>query len=369
MISSVAEDRLLDGIYAAALEPERWISVLDQLRSDFDADGAMLARLDVTDGDGEILALNDDPKVHSAYHDYYHAINPLARVDDVRGYTASWKAEVLIDEDYFDRETLVASEYYQDFLRPNSANWGLSIRLGLQGSQRTNIDIGRRSGRFEETAIVAARRLQPHLIRASLITKRLSGLQALELYDQLDNTRAAMMLVDAGGALIHANSVGEAMLKDGNVLSVASGCVVASTMVKTAELLTAVIGATSTRISRRVGTSIVLADDNGGVTTTLTVAPVGPDKISAFARPLALLTLEVPKRRNLVDQARVAERLGLTRAEARLAVWLAQGGTLAGAADMFAISINTVRTQLASIFGKTSINRQTELVRLVLSLV
>lgn len=58
---------------------------------------------------------------------------------------------------------------------------------------------------------------------------------------------------------------------------------------------------------------------------------------------------------------------GLTSAEARLAAKLAQGPSLDEIATEFGIHIETARNQLKSIFLKTDIHRQSELVRLVLS--
>ncbi|MGY2051834.1 helix-turn-helix transcriptional regulator [Methylobacterium sp. JK268] len=59
---------------------------------------------------------------------------------------------------------------------------------------------------------------------------------------------------------------------------------------------------------------------------------------------------------------------GLTPAEARLAVHLARGATLAEVAEQHGLSVHTVRTQLAAVFGKTGTGRQAELVALVLRL-
>jgi DNA-binding CsgD family transcriptional regulator len=56
---------------------------------------------------------------------------------------------------------------------------------------------------------------------------------------------------------------------------------------------------------------------------------------------------------------------GLTRAEAKLAVLLARGETLAAVAEELAVSMATARKQLASVFEKTRTNRQADLVMLL----
>jgi DNA-binding CsgD family transcriptional regulator len=56
----------------------------------------------------------------------------------------------------------------------------------------------------------------------------------------------------------------------------------------------------------------------------------------------------------------------LTPAEAKLAMLLARGLSLAEVAAAQTISPHTARAQLKSIFAKTRVSRQAELVRLIL---
>ena len=58
---------------------------------------------------------------------------------------------------------------------------------------------------------------------------------------------------------------------------------------------------------------------------------------------------------------------GLTKAEAKVAVALANGFTLNSYAEMNDVSLNTVRTQLKRVFEKTGVSSQPDLVRLILS--
>jgi DNA-binding CsgD family transcriptional regulator len=57
---------------------------------------------------------------------------------------------------------------------------------------------------------------------------------------------------------------------------------------------------------------------------------------------------------------------GLTRAEARLALELLRGNSLAEAARHLGVTRNTVKSQLQRIFEKTGVTRQSELVRLLM---
>jgi DNA-binding CsgD family transcriptional regulator len=59
---------------------------------------------------------------------------------------------------------------------------------------------------------------------------------------------------------------------------------------------------------------------------------------------------------------------GLTPAECRLATLLADGYSPPEIAEMHGVSRNTLKSQLASIYGKTGTSRQAQLVRLLLQL-
>ena len=62
----------------------------------------------------------------------------------------------------------------------------------------------------------------------------------------------------------------------------------------------------------------------------------------------------------------LAQRYDLTPAETRVAIHLADGGSVAGYAAAFGVSAGTVRSQLKSIFAKTGINRQSALHRIMI---
>ena len=64
-------------------------------------------------------------------------------------------------------------------------------------------------------------------------------------------------------------------------------------------------------------------------------------------------------------EAKLARTFGLTPTEARIAIHLASGGSIAGYTELFGVSAGTARSQLKSIFAKTGVDRQAALVALV----
>ncbi len=84
-------------------------------------------------------------------------------------------------------------------------------------------------------------------------------------------------------------------------------------------------------------------------------------------RPAALIFISDPESHPRIDEARLSQLYGLTRAEARLAALLSRDHSLADAADELPVSQHTVRTHVKRIFSKTTTERQSGLIRLLLS--
>lgn len=83
--------------------------------------------------------------------------------------------------------------------------------------------------------------------------------------------------------------------------------------------------------------------------------------------PCVAIILRDQGTQTTVNPTFLRQLYGLTRAEARIVVELAKGKRLQEVADELSVSLNTVRNQLKQAFAKTSTNRQSDLVSLVLT--
>ena len=101
----------------------------------------------------------------------------------------------------------------------------------------------------------------------------------------------------------------------------------------------------------------------------LHVSPVGAGRPDLRASRVGAIVLVVePEKRTTADPELVAGALGLTPAESRVAVMLAEGSTLGDIALATGRSKGTVGWHLKRIFVKNGISRQVELVQLIQSL-
>jgi DNA-binding CsgD family transcriptional regulator/PAS domain-containing protein len=101
------------------------------------------------------------------------------------------------------------------------------------------------------------------------------------------------------------------------------------------------------------------------VTRAISINSSGAERLQEIGPTRTLLFVRNPDKAGLSNFDLVAATLGLTRREARLAALLAQGRSVAEAADEIGITIGNARTHLKRIFSKTDTHRQAELVRVL----
>jgi DNA-binding CsgD family transcriptional regulator len=101
---------------------------------------------------------------------------------------------------------------------------------------------------------------------------------------------------------------------------------------------------------------------------SLIVTPWRPDAVENSKRSAAILLVGDPEKETVIPAKVLSLLYGLTPAEARLALALLNGNSLAEAAELHGTSELTARTQLKTVFQKTDTRRQAELVRLLAGL-
>ena len=99
----------------------------------------------------------------------------------------------------------------------------------------------------------------------------------------------------------------------------------------------------------------------------LVIRPAPPsERGKGQSIPCAAIFISDPDLKESASQQILGELFGLTPAEANLAILLARGLSLAEVSETQHVSQHTARAQLKSVFAKTGVSRQAELVRLVL---
>ena len=203
-------------------------------------------------------------------------------------------------------------------------------------------------------------RLIPHLRIALDLHARLTITQAeSQLFSSaMAGLAVATLILDREGRILRRNALATQMIEEGSIIAEQHGKL---------EVRTGSSAATINRILASPppqGEEIlfeVAASDGPALHARARAVPSSAYADGAW---LALFIAD-PARPAGPSEELLRERFHLTRAEAGLALHLAQGATLADAADALGIAYNTTRSHLRAIFAKTNTHRQVELITLL----
>jgi DNA-binding CsgD family transcriptional regulator/PAS domain-containing protein len=183
---------------------------------------------------------------------------------------------------------------------------------------------------------------------------------------RLNHLNAGVIFTDGNGRIIETNQAGEAVLRIGDGLTMRGGQICARRSFETAKLAYLIANATAASDSGLAAGCMLIAREGGLPAYVVRVAPVRASS-AGYTRPVAMILVTAPEE-NSVSERELADLYGLSPAESRLAIALAQGKRLTGLVSEFGVQITTLRTHLSSVLRKCDVERQTDLVRLVRSI-
>ena len=196
---------------------------------------------------------------------------------------------------------------------------------------------------------------------------------ALQLYEQLQRSGAergawrgaidgmgvATVIVGGDGLIVDANAAAEALLKAGNGVRRNRGRLWFDDARHRAAL-----AALLDQPDPRAGPIRIKVERQDMPALAIVARPMPVPALGSGKGAIALFMAATGDEPRIEAQA-IRELYGLTPAEARLAAELSGGRSLPGAAAKLAITHNTARVHLRSIFAKTGARRQSHLVSLL----
>jgi len=119
---------------------------------------------------------------------------------------------------------------------------------------------------------------------------------------------------------------------------------------------------------KTVAEAMSVARPSGQVNLGLVVEAIPSlDWAEGKGKPAAVVYIRDAVGKSIASEVVTKQLFNLTRAETALAMELANGLSLEEAAEALNVRRNTARAHLRSIFSKTGVRRQTELVRILLN--
>jgi DNA-binding CsgD family transcriptional regulator len=364
---------LIETVYLCGSGNADWQVFLDQYGALFPSLKSAMTGYDKSFKQVEIFCTsNYDLSFIDTYRDYYYKLNPWQDVilNSPLVPNVSWAPEVPLPE-------LRRTEFYADWIRPQD-NVAAGFTTMLLNEPRRFVNLTSNvNPKFVAEAQRAADALTiigPHLQRAFELSCQLKAARVRESTCQsvLDLLVAPVFIVNANGKLHFSNAIGERLLRQEQIVKSDPGGRLCLVDARDHRAVMNAVRSTASRLDCCGPRFIPLQGAPKGrylafVTTLLM------QRRNLTDRELYLLTPNLPIAVFIIDSSEktqtriegVATALGVTPAEARLALALLHDKTLKEYADEQGVSIHTVRIQMRSLLDKTDTRRQAELVRLL----
>jgi DNA-binding CsgD family transcriptional regulator len=357
--------RLVGLAYDAAEQPALWHSFLRETASVLHCNLATFVLHDLTSLDGAIAVTEgSSAEAERLYEQVWGAKNIYME----RGACCLEPGTVVHGGMLCTDDEILKSEYYNEFLRPNDWFYVAGGPVVADGkiASMFSLQRPRRKGQFADREISTLRFLMPHLQRAIRLHQHLHtlrhGLQALNALT------IGVVTVSASGKMLFANKCAERILahEDGIGLT-RKGIVAASgAMAQRLKDLIALVAETTNGVSIHAGGLLAIERRSGRRPYFVLVSPMRFSLLTCTAeKPAAILFINDSEQRVRHAPAVLRDLFGMTPAECRVALLIGDGRSRSEIADLLNVSSNTLKSQMASIYRKTGISQQAQLVHLL----
>jgi DNA-binding CsgD family transcriptional regulator len=220
-----------------------------------------------------------------------------------------------------------------------------------------------REGAFEARDKQMLAQLAPRLTETATLATAIGRVALTSMTDVLDRVRQPALVLNREGMVLRTNQAADRGFDD--EIRIRERRLVLrdkQAMTRFDQLVSLI---RSTPDAAAVPASPILVRRTAKPPVVLRVLPVDGAARSVFLGARATLILSNLTPRAAPDPGLIGQAFDLTPAESRLAALLATGTSIASAAEHLRISRETARNHLKTIFSKTGVHRQSELVTLV----
>ena len=347
---------LLDCIYEAASVPELWPVVLDKLAGVAGGVGTFLFT-----ADPRTVRMTSSESLRQLWIDNleggWHEKN--ARLERaVQRRHAGFVREI----DLFTAEEMDQEPTFRDFLRPRGFGWVAGTLIQVPSNDTLVFSIERRlvDGPVEQSAISKLDALRPHLARAALMSARLGLERAKGMTDSLAAMGLPSAVLLGDGRVIATNPLFDQL--GGQIISTAFGRI-ALTHAGANVLFSEAIQNLNSPHSGSKSIAVPSQEENAAMIVHL--IPVRRSAHDIFGRAMGILVITPLGAAQTLPHDLLNGLFDLSPAEVRAANGLLEGKTIDDLAAQFALSRETIRSQVKAVFAKTGTTRQSDLISLL----
>jgi DNA-binding CsgD family transcriptional regulator/PAS domain-containing protein len=363
---------IVERIYDCALRPDLWPEAMKLMCEElgFVASAAVAVDFE-TNEQWHLAEWNTSPEYQKLLVEKFAA-------DSARMFKAALSFHKSIDEPFtlsragFDMELYYRSPMYLEWAKPQHYGDAINAVVLHDKSRFGTIAVVQheRNGFVSDRQVEAMRLLIPHLRRAVTIGDFMN-LKLVELQSfssVLDQLAMGVAVVDPQSRCIRANRAASNMLRDGAPIMLTAGRLSCAFQPAALELARAVASAAAGET--RLGSVAIPLSRGNDAPAIAYVLPLANESMRPQVFPgAAAAVFVVTAGDRHVDIAAVGKAYDLTPAEVRLLTHIVNGLSLDDASKELGVAPTTGRTHLYRVFSKTGVKRQSDLVRLALTMV
>ena len=358
----------IEMIYAAAVDPTLWQAALRAIEDYTGSTGAVLNLVPKSAAALPVClagSFSDDDCAEYAAN-YMWRCPRIAFAQMHPDVPVHWD-HLILTEYEMDRDATY--EWYGSHgLRYYVAGWigGTETHHAYMSLQRS-----RRQGHVEPENVEQFKLVLKHMAQALALAVRLGTLDQQCRFDLalIDAMPQAVFALDRAGKVVMTNAKADRLLSEGDALVAFDGKLQCRIGSNHARFDSAVAAALDADTSESKGGWVRIERSSSRRALMALVAPlISSESPFGAIEPKALVIIGEAADALAVDEQALHDLFSLTQAEARLACALSAGHSIESAAALFEVQSATIRSELKSVFRKTGVNRQQDLVRLITSL-
>lgn len=380
-------DAVVHAIYDAALKPELWPEVVRNIAALHEAPRALLWTYfhkpaqggfsfshNITQASQEIWAAKG-----SAYDPWVQSAGAQGRL--VEGV-------VSLDHDLVPEAELVQTPFYNEILAPMDIAKVCS-GIVFDGTDACKLPVALsvyrslRDPRFARVDADTMERLLAHLSRALGVMFHLRDrdLQLAASLSALDRLGSGVVLLDGARRMTFANQAALSLLEQGDPVGLMPAVGAAPLQLRLhrrlagleqgfQRALTLALQPVERDAEAHFSQALLLPASDGRPACVVHAAPLPTSHGFATGGPQAraIVFLYDLQAAAVVQPQQLCVLFGMTRAEARAALQVTQGGSLEEMAARLHVTVNTLKTQLKAAYAKSGTHRQVDLLKLLLAL-
>lgn len=372
----MAKDRdilsIVELMWDATTDVDKWESVLRRIAEVFDSPHAKISYFNVENRGINFtvnynLPAEEEPLYIALVRDHQDPLEP---------YVLKYPGRAFHCRMFHTDEQVHETIMYKSLLGPS----GYEYRMGFTYPQDDFvISLGLMRGAdsppyaaddCEQMALLVPHLKQATRLHAKFAALDLSGGNADAVLDRMP---VGIVVAARSGEIVFANQLAAALLKENTGLVSCDQRLAAADSTSSREIARLIAEAVDHAGAgvRQPGTALSVPRPTGGAPLSLLITPIWSNitryRLSPLDRPLAVIFITDPDRRQATPAELLRGLFGLSTTESKILEALVAGLSVAEIAGFLGRSEDTIRSHVKSILQKTATHRQADLIKLVMS--